>query len=196
MQYLHVLASLAFISTVAAVRPFQCSSSVGIAPLDPDLDIGLNMINDARADSGSTELVWDKALRDSALLRACQLAKYHLTDHPPPSGEARYLEKVATCHAPPMTHQSMAWTLQSAANNWLFVGRQSTEDSVKDAEFDWSHREQCLSPDATKIGCARTQNLTECMSFVVCHFDSNQDIELCPEVGDEFARSHGWLVPS
>ncbi|KAM0225774.1 hypothetical protein ACHAQD_000733 [Fusarium lateritium] len=153
MQYLHVLASLAFISTVAAVRPFQCSSSVGIAPLDPDLDIGLNMINDARADSGSTELVWDKALRDSALLRACQLAKYHLTDHPPPSGEARYLEKVATCHAPPMTHQSMAWTLQSAANNWLFVGRQSTEDSVKDAEFDWSHREtsSCVRKWATSL---------------------------------------------
>ncbi|SPJ72933.1 uncharacterized protein FTOL_02662 [Fusarium torulosum] len=194
MQYIHVLASLAFISTVAAVPPFQCAGSVGIVPLDPDLDIGLNMINDARTDSGRTELVWDKALRDSALLRACQLAKSHRTDHHTPLGEARYLEKVATCHSPPMTHQSMAWTLQSAANSWLFVGKQNTGDPVKDAVTDWSHREQCLSPDATKIGCARTQNLTECMAFVVCHFDSNQNIDLCPEVGDEFARTHSWLT--
>lgn len=140
MQYIHVLASLAFISTVAAVPPFQCAGSVGIVPLDPDLDIGLNMINDARTDSGRTELVWDKALRDSALLRACQLAKSHRTDHHTPLGEARYLEKVATCHSPPMTHQSMAWTLQSAANSWLFVGKQNTGDPVKDAVTDWSHR--------------------------------------------------------
>jgi hypothetical protein len=140
MQYIHVLASLAFIYTVAAVPSFQCAGSIGIAPLDPDLDIGLNMINDARTDSGRTELVWDKALRDSALLRACQLAKSHLTDHHPLSGEARYLEKVATCHSPPMTHQSMAWTLQSAANSWLFVGNQNTGDPVKDAVTDWSHR--------------------------------------------------------
>jgi hypothetical protein len=140
MQYLYVLASLAFISTVAAVPPFQCAGSVGIAPLDPDLDIGLHMINDERSKSGLSELVWDKALRDSSLSRACQLAKSHLTDHHRPSGEAIYMEKVATCHSPPVTHQSMAWTLQTAANSWLFVGKQNTGDAVKDAQIDWSHR--------------------------------------------------------
>jgi hypothetical protein len=140
MQYIHVLASLAFISTVAAVPSFQCAGSVGIAPLDPDLDIGLGMINGARTKAGLTELVWDKALRDSALLRACQLANSHSTDHHRPSGEARYMEQVATCHSPPMTHQSMAWTLQTAAKNWLSVGMQKTRDAVKDAQVDWSHK--------------------------------------------------------